>query len=223
RSNPFPNRSPNNLAAIVAADVGSQLAEDPELDIGDYLTRVYGRIRFPVFVVMKDGRAAANVGSSALPPTLKRSVDAMLSGVDVRRSGSGALLEGGAPVVMAPIQAFGELRGMVVMPPPANAQSPVVRDVGRLLSFPGNVLLIVATVLVAAIVFEPARRRLKALERAAERLGAGDLAARASESGGDEIAHVAAAFNRMASELAARDEALRTSDRLRRQMLADIS
>jgi hypothetical protein len=47
RSNPFPNRSPNNLAAIVAADVGSRLAEDPPLDVGDYLTREYGRIRFP--------------------------------------------------------------------------------------------------------------------------------------------------------------------------------
>jgi two-component system, OmpR family, sensor kinase len=124
---------------------------------------------------------------------------------------------------MAPIQVAGELRGMVVMPPPIGAESPVVRDVSRLLSFPGNLLLIVATVIVAAIVFEPARRRLKALEHATERLGAGDLAARASERGGDEIARVAGAFNRMASELAARDEALRMSDRLRRQMLADIS
>jgi len=92
-----------------------------------------------------------------------------------------------------------------------------------LLSFPGNLLLIVATIMVAAIVFEPARRRLKALEQATERLGAGDLATRASEHGGDEIARVAGAFNRMASDLAARDDALRMSDRLRRQMLADIS
>ena len=199
RSNPFPNRSPNNLAAIVAADVGSRLAENPELDIGGYLANEYGRIRFPVFVVMKDGRAAANTATT-LPQTLRRSVDAMLSGVDVRRSGREALLEGGAPIVMAPIQVAGELRGMVVMPPPIGAESPVVRDVSRLLSFPGNLLLIVATVIVAAIVFEPARRRLKALEHATERLGAGDLAPRASERGGDEIARVAGAFNRMAIE-----------------------
>src|SRR5262249_58694365 len=53
--------------------------------------------------------------------------------------------------------------------------------------------------------------------------GAGDLAARAPEVGGDEIARVAHAFNRMASELTARSEALRTADRLRRQMLADVS
>lgn len=43
------------------------------------------------------------------------------------------------------------------------------------------------------------------------------------KGGSDEIAYLAAAFNRMASDLAARDEALRTSDRLRRQMLADVS
>jgi signal transduction histidine kinase len=64
---------------------------------------------------------------------------------------------------------------------------------------------------------------LQALERAAERLGAGDLTARAPEHGADEIARVARAFNTMASELSARDEALRTSDRLRRQMVADVS
>src|SRR5205807_1214336 len=43
------------------------------------------------------------------------------------------------------------------------------------------------------------------------------------EQGGDEIARVASAFNRMASELGAREDALRASDRLRRQMLADVS
>ena len=73
------------------------------------------------------------------------------------------------------------------------------------------------------IIFGPARRRLTALEAATVRLGAGDLSARAPESGGDEVARVAAAFNRMAQELAVRDEALRTMDRLRRQMLADVS
>jgi two-component system sensor histidine kinase BaeS len=61
------------------------------------------------------------------------------------------------------------------------------------------------------------------LEHAAHRLGEGDLTARAPQAGGDEIARVAAAFNRMASELETRDTALRTSDALRRQMMADVS
>jgi len=128
------------------------------------------------------------------------------------------------PVVMAPIQIARELRGLVVMPPPPPPSGgPVVRDIGRLLSWPGALVLILAATIAAAVIFEPARRRLKALEEATERFGAGDLTARAPERGGDEMARVASAFNRMATELAARDEALRTSDKLRRQMLADVS
>jgi len=92
-----------------------------------------------------------------------------------------------------------------------------------MVSLPGALLLVTAAILVAALIFSPARRRLQALESAAERLGAGDLTARAPERGADEIARVARAFNAMASELSARDEALRTSDRLRRQMVADVS
>ena len=44
-----------------------------------------------------------------------------------------------------------------------------------------------------------------ALLEAAQTLGAGDLTSQAPEEGGDETAHVAGAFNRMARELAARE------------------
>jgi two-component system sensor histidine kinase BaeS len=73
------------------------------------------------------------------------------------------------------------------------------------------------------LIFGPARRRLRALESAARRLGGGDLAARAPDRGGDEIAAVASAFNAMASDLSARADALAASDRARRQLLADVS
>ncbi|HUR32230.1 MAG TPA: HAMP domain-containing sensor histidine kinase, partial [Vicinamibacterales bacterium] len=66
-------------------------------------------------------------------------------------------------------------------------------------------------------------RRLKGVEDAARRLGAGDLTARAPATGNDEVAAVASAFNAMAHDLAARAEALVTADRLRRQLLADVS
>jgi two-component system sensor histidine kinase BaeS len=221
-SNPFPNRSPNNLAAIVAADVGSTLAQNPGANLQEYLIAEYGRIPFALWVVMKDGRVAGNT-RQPLADSFRRAAAASLSGVNYRRTGAVPDIGTPAPVVMAPIQVAGELRGLVVMPPPQPNSSPVARDVGRLLSWPGVVLLIVATTIVAAVIFEPARRRLKALEEATERFGAGDLTARAPERGGDEMARVASAFNRMAAELSARDEALRTSDRLRRQMLADVS
>ena len=73
------------------------------------------------------------------------------------------------------------------------------------------------------MIFGPARRRLRGLESAARNFGAGDLSARAPDRGGDEIASVAGAFNAMADDLAARAEALAASDRVRRQLLADVS
>jgi HAMP domain-containing protein len=217
RRGPFPGRAPNNVAAIVAADIGAALAQDPQLNLQAFITREYGSIQ-PLVVVMKDGRVASN-RSQPLSDNLRRSVDAVLAGRTFGREGEPRLE---TAVVMTPIQVAGELRGMAVLPP-LPPGGPVTRDLGRILSVPGTLLLIVATTLAAVIIFGPARRRLAALEAATVRLGAGDLSARAPESGGDEVARVATAFNRMAQELAVRDEALRTMDRLRRQMLADVS
>lgn len=218
RNGPFPGRSPNTVAAIVAADVGAALAQDAQIDLQAFVNREYAQLQ-PVYLVMKDGRVAAN-RPQPLADNLRRSAGALLGGDSFTR-GQEPRFEGPA-VVMAPIQVGGTLRGMVVLPPRPFG-SPVVREVGRFLSVPGTALLVVATIIATVFIFAPARRRLKALEAATEQLGAGDLSARAPESGGDEIAHVARAFNRMAVELTARDEALRTVDRLRRQMLADVS
>ena len=218
RRGPFPGRPPNNVAAIIAADIGAALTQDPGLDLQDYVGREYSRIQ-PLVVVMKDGRRASN-RSQPLAEGIRHSAEAVLAGTRFAH-GAEPRIEGPA-VVMTPIQVGGELRGMVVLPP-AGPGSPVARDLGRMLSVPGTVLLAIATAIAALFIFAPARRRLKALEAATERLGAGDLSARAPEDGGDEIANVAGAFNRMVQELAARDEALRTVDRLRRQMLADVS
>jgi two-component system sensor histidine kinase BaeS len=113
---------------------------------------------------------------------------------------------------------------VVVMVPPAPPRTTAIpRELAQLLSLPSTLLLAAAAVVVAMVIFYPARRRLRALEYAAQRLGAGELSARAPHKGGDEIARVAAAFNRMAGELQTRDAALRTSDTLRRQMMADVS
>jgi signal transduction histidine kinase len=84
-------------------------------------------------------------------------------------------------------------------------------------------VLVLGTIVTSAMIFGPARSRLRALEAAARALGSGDLSARAPDRGGDEIAAVASAFNAMADDLAARAEALRASDRVRRQLLADVS
>ncbi|HEV3141652.1 MAG TPA: HAMP domain-containing sensor histidine kinase [Vicinamibacterales bacterium] len=115
----------------------------------------------------------------------------------------------------SPILVAGHLAGVVVVPP----QAPFGFLLSRFaptLGLVAGAVLIVGTVLTSLMIFGPARRRLRAVEHAARQFGSGDLSARAPEKGGDEIAAVAHAFNTMADDLAA-------SDRVRRQLLADVS
>jgi signal transduction histidine kinase len=81
----------------------------------------------------------------------------------------------------------------------------------------------VGTALIALVVFGPVRRRLKDVQNATERLGGGDLSARAPEHGGDEVAALARSFNQMADELTRRARELEASDQMRRQLMADVS
>jgi len=87
----------------------------------------------------------------------------------------------------------------------------------------GGSVLIVGSTLIALFVFGPARHRLKQLQEATVRFGAGDMTARAPDRGGDEVAALARSFNQMGDELASRARALEASDNARRQLLADVS
>jgi two-component system OmpR family sensor kinase len=219
RERPNPSfLSPNAMAMLVAADIEESAATSPSVDLGDYLRRKYADTPQRIYVALRDGRIGGNT-ASPMPDDIRRATVATLEGANVREATS--RIETRGPVVTAPIQVGSELRGIVVLPPPP--PDTAARAVARVLSVPGTLILVTAAFLVSAVVFSPARRRLQALETAAERLGSGDLSVRAPDAGADEIARVARAFNAMASELAARDEALRTSDRLRRQMVADVS
>jgi len=209
--------NPNATATAIATAVGAELAGRPDLDLTAYVRTRYGGLRQASFIVMKDGRTAAN-SDRELSPDIRQQVDALLRGTPPDEGARGRAT---GPVVSAPIQVDGILQGLVVLPPPPPRG--VLADAGRLLSLPGTLVLLAATAIAAVVIFAPARRRLRALEHAAERFGAGELDARAPEGGRDEIAHVAGAFNRMADELKARTDALQTGDRLRRQMLADVS
>lgn len=129
---------------------------------------------------------------------------------------------GPPPWVSAPIRADGRLLGAVLVArgrPPAA----VARELAPWLAVGLAALLAVGTALASLAVFRPAQARLRDLEQAARRFGAGDLTARALERGGDEVAGVARAFNRMADDAAAREAALVDADRARRQLLADVT
>ena len=211
------------LAGEVADDVAGVLGRGQSADLTAHLKSRYPlpdpqQVGWIVFVALRDGSIFSSTGGPA-PPIVRLTA---LSAFGQRRL---LATDTVSPIATAPVLVDDRLVGLVLVlvRPPQQSGVGVPREVAQLLSLPSTLLLIAATVVVATVIFYPARRRLRALEYAAQRLGGGDLTARAPHKGGDEIARVAAAFNRMAGELQTRDAALRTSDTLRRQMMADVS
>src|SRR4030095_7175726 len=98
-----------------------------------------------------------------------------------------------------------------------------VRNLGPTLGIVAVSLLVAGTAVGALLIYGPTRRRLRSLQNAAQSIGAGEGGARAIESGRDEVAMLARAFNEMAEGLEERTQALVTANDSRRQLLADVS
>jgi signal transduction histidine kinase len=124
---------------------------------------------------------------------------------------------------MAPIFASGAQVGRVVIWTDDRPFLRTVKQLGPTMAVIAAGIFGVGTALIALVVFGPVRRRLKDVQHATERLGGGDLSARAPEHGGDEVAALARSFNQMADELTRRARELEASDRTRRQLMADVS
>lgn len=210
--------------ALVASDLSAALEADPHLNLDEHLKSRYGALPRPTFAVMADGRVAG--GSWGQPPdeVVKAARDRlarpMPGGPDVMRRGRGGRFGPFAP--FAPIFVKGQRVGIVVVQP-RRPPGMVLRELGPLMGAIALVLLCGGGVLAALLIFGPAHRRLRGLEEAARNFGHGARDARAPETGGDEISAVAVTFNRMADDLARRASELETSDRARRQLLADVS
>jgi signal transduction histidine kinase len=189
------------------AEIRSRLASDPESFLrmgragrgrGD---RGFGRGMGP------DGDQGPEPGLEASSPQRGRGPGPGPFGGTFRRGGPpGAIVVGG------------RLVGVVT----ANPRS-TFEQLGPTLLLVGVLLVGVGTTAAALLIFGPVRGRLRSLEAAARKVGAGDLSARAREDGGDEVAALAHAFNQMTTDLAARAAELQASDRTRRLLFADVS
>lgn len=236
----LPGQPPDRFAQTVAFDLADELAREPEVDVARYLDETYGRDAHPYFVMMTDGRVFSNGGP--FPEEVLSDARERLARGEAGRFGRGARpdffgrggprgggpgLGRGGPPGLVPARATaivvgGELKGVVVVLP----RAPFGFLLGRFaptLTLVAAGVLVVGAVMAMAMIFGPARKRLRAVEDAARRLGSGDLTARAPAQGGDEVAAVATAFNAMADDLAERAAALAASDQARRQLLADVS
>ena len=241
----IPNQPPDRFAQTVALDATQALERDPATDLAQYVRQEYARDAQPFFVLLRDGRTIEVNGS--FPEQIVRDARARFEGLllgrplfDGRRDfpppdapfgrggggsfGRDAFGRGPGPRPFRPavIRVNSEVVGLVVVPPEPRFSFLLARYAPAL-GFVALATLVVGAILAAAVIFGPARKRLRSVEDAARRLGAGDLSARAPATGRDEVAAVATAFNTMADDLATRAEALASADRARRQLLADVS
>jgi two-component system OmpR family sensor kinase len=239
-------RDPRQMAQLIASDIEASVARDQALDLTRHVADQYGHYFQTIIVVMRDGRLAANhddvepdmlelarstldrprrrgFGRGGIPPEFRGLDD----GLDGRRDGDrgdpfrdrrGPPLTETASIVLGDTVA-----GRVVVLTGAPPFSRIVDVVGPTMWVVAGGVLVVGGAAIALVVFGPPRRRLAQVQDATERLGGGDLSARAPEHGGDEIAALARSFNRMADELTRRAQAVEASDRVRRQLLADVS
>jgi two-component system sensor histidine kinase BaeS len=224
----MPARSPRRLAVLVASDVSAALSADPSLDLQQYVRDQYGHVLQTFLVIMSDGRIVAN--HDDVPDTV---LDEVQTEVALRQfgleplperdadeeSGLGRLRRGEFAQVIVDGVPEGRVAVLAGGPPFLR----VLRELGPTMAVAASGVLGIGTLLIALLVFGPVRRRLKQVQEATERLGGGDLSARAPDHGGDEVAAVAHSFNRMADELTSRTRALEQADKVRRQLLADVS
>jgi two-component system NtrC family sensor kinase len=139
---------------------------------------------------------AASPGAPTLPPADREAVAALRRAG--RLEGTVAVPGGHALAGLAPVP--GDAGWSVLAQLPASA---AFRDLLALRqTVLGTTLGVLAVVLAAAWLLARAlTRRLEAVESTARAFGAGDLAARAPEGGGDELARLARTFNAMAGEV----------------------
>jgi signal transduction histidine kinase len=245
----FPNRSPAQLAASIAGDAASAIAERPDTDLDAYLNGRYSGSARGFVVVFRDGRVIASrrvepprelrllarmrlfddrPGERRGPPPFRQGSSGFPGDPPdgFRRGGRGDDFGRRGPPIpaeYAPVVVNGEAVGMVAVtrePPPLSV---AIRSLGPTIGFVALALLVTGTAVGALLIFRPARRRLQGLQVAARAIGEGQVGVRAPETGGDEVTVLARTFNEMAEQLEQRTAALETADRTRRQLLADVS
>jgi signal transduction histidine kinase len=193
----------------ISADLGRALEASRASDVARRLEQLDATRR--VFVIFRDGQV--------IGPAPERVVTVVNDDFGLVPP-AGPLPNGWERSVYGafPLRVHGNVIGVVGMAPRSALQR-----YGPLLAAAGIILLLAAVPTFSIAVVRPIKHRLQQLQAAAKQLERGELGTRLDIKGTDEVAELAAAFNSMADELERRTTALQTSDRLRRQLVADVS
>jgi signal transduction histidine kinase len=234
------NRTPEQLADLVAQDLSGQLTQSPQFDVERHLLTQYGSGYQPFIVMLRGETRTLSNRPNAVPPNLGREARGRLmgrggdwprggppdggrgGGPDGGRGGPDGR-RGGSSAQVAFITVKEERAGIVAVPSQLPPLSVGLREAAPTLIAVGIALLGLGAAVMALVIFRPTHHRLRSLEDAARALGDGRTDVRANETGGDEVSALSTTFNRMAADLQARATALAESDRARRQLLADVS
>jgi two-component system OmpR family sensor kinase len=235
-----PGPPPPEVTRLIARDLSEALSANAKLDIQQFFRQEYeGQV--PLVAIMKDGRVVTTHGPRPSDGFVREVRDRLnvdpdsfirLRGGRGRAGGPRPMRpEGTAPPMRPPgqpaLRRTGPVGAIIVDGVPVGVvialPHSALRQLGPTLALVGAVLVAVGTIVAALLIFGPVRPRLRSLEDAARKVGAGDLTARAREDGGDEVAALARAFNQMTHDLQQRAVQLQAADRTRRLLLADVS
>jgi signal transduction histidine kinase len=194
----------------ISADLAENLETSAHSDIGERLAQIDATHR--VFVILRDGRVFGAPPPSVVIDTVRADFASVPAEGPVPGSWERSVYAGAA------LPVAGDVVGVVGITPRS-----IFERFGPLIGATGVMVLTATIVLFSIAIVRPVRARLSQLQGAARKLGRGELETRVHIEGTDEVAEVAQAFNSMADELEQRTKALETSDRLRRQLVADVS
>jgi two-component system sensor histidine kinase MtrB len=176
-------------------------------------------------VMLPSGPGLASYGPEAavlaIPPTLHRAVERLdREAWTYTRIRAGSRYSS-ALAIGAPVQA-GAVRYQLYYLFPLSREAETLSLVERTMLFAGAALVLLL-VGIAAVVTREVVRPVRQAAATAERLAAGRLKERMTVRGEDDLATLAASFNRMADTVQQQISQLREMSRLQRRFVADVS
>jgi signal transduction histidine kinase len=206
-----PQPGNGDITRALASELSGELEQNPGLRLNERVATLQPGEH--VFVIMADGRVVGSRTPS--PPTVRDVITELRNRRTTNRIPESWIH---SVYLAAPLLVNDQVVGVLGIVAPTTFE-----QFGPQIALLGLGLLLVGTIVSTVVIIGPVRSRIRDLQRAANRLGGGDLSARATDEGTDEVSELARAFNSMAEELGKRAAAVEASDRARRQLIADVS